>query len=101
MWEALLEGELVSENGCLRVWDDENEDSFLLMWPETSEMTEDGLGVRPNKNSEVSLSVGDRIAMGGGIPSSDHLHEILLQPIPSDCVGPYWIVGREILIYSE
>ena len=98
--DADLAGELVSENGCLRVRGVEIERNYLLIWPEMFEMTEDGLGVRPNKNSEVSLSVGDWIQMGGGVPPYD-IHEIVLQPIPNDCPGPYWLVGREISVSSE
>ena len=43
--EALLTGELVSENGCLRVRSTDGDGAnFLLIWPNMSEMTADGPG---------------------------------------------------------
>ena len=58
-------------------------------------------GVRLSKNSEVTLSVGDRIRMSGGVAALSHVQNIVEQPIPSDCTGPYWLVGREVSVYSE
>lgn len=98
--EALLTGELVSENGCLRVRSVRGTD-YLLIWPNMSEMTADGQGVRLSSNSDVTLSVGDRIRMSGGVAARSHVQNIVMQPIPSECTGPYWLVGRGISVYSE
>ena len=103
--EAATEGELVSVNGCLRLrgidgTDYERHDD-LLIWPSMSEMMADGQGVRLSKNSEVTLSVGDRIRMSGGVAALSHVRNIVAQPIPTDCAGPYWLVGKEISVYSE
>ncbi len=99
--EALLVGELVSENGCLRVRSIDGAD-FLLIWPNTSEMADDGRGVRviDDSGASLSFSVGDEMRMGGGITPFSHVQTIVVQPIPSNCPGPYWLVG-EILTSSE
>ena len=98
--EAALVGELVSENGCLRLRET-NRYNYLLIWPQMSEMTSDGQGVRISKDSGVLLSVGDKVLIGGGATPPDHVHTIVAQPIPSDCPGPYWLVGMQISIYLE
>ena len=103
--EAEMEGELVSENGCLRLRGIDGTDydryDYLLIWPNMSEMTADGQGVRLSRNSEVTLSIGDHIGMAGGVMTPGQVQRRVVQPIPSDCAGPYWSVGRGIAIYSE
>lgn len=98
--EADLDGELVSENGCLRLRQLRGP-SYLIIWPHMSMMTSDGQGVRLSKDSEVLLSVGDRVIVSGGETPPDHAHEVVAQSIPSDCPGPYWLLGREVSIYSN
>ena len=75
--------------------------SYLIIWPHMSRMTSDGQGVRLSKDSEVLLSVGDRVMVGGGETPPDHAHEVVVQSIPSDCPGPYWLLGRNVSIYSQ
>lgn len=91
-------GELISDNGCLRLRDVDGGDNYLLIWPHTAEMTPDGQGVRVRDNSGVSLSfsVGDEIWMGGGETTFSHVQRRVKQPIPSDCPGPYWLVGETV-----
>ena len=95
--DALLIGELVSENGCLRLRDTDGRDNYLLIWSDTAEMTPDGQGVRVRDDSSLGVSlsfyVGDEIWMSGGEAQFSHVQEIVRQPIPSDCPGPYWLVG--------
>ena len=95
----------MSENGCLRLRGIDGTDleryDYLLIWPNMSEMMADGQGVRLSRNSEVTLSLGDRIRMGGGVAALSHVQNIVVQPISTDCAGPYWLVGREISVYSE
>ena len=90
-WEALLIGELTSDNGCLRVRTIDGAD-YLLIWPNTAEMTADGQGVRAGVS--LTFSVGDEMRMGGGEAKFSHVQKIVQQPIPSDCPGPYWLVGE-------
>ena len=94
--DALLIGELVSENGCLRIRDIDGRDNYLLIWPNAAEMIADGQGVRVRDNSGASPSfhVGEEMEMGGGEAKFSHVQEIVRQPIPRDCPGPYWLVGE-------
>ena len=102
--EALLEGELVSENGCLRVKNIEHGSDHLVVWPYDSEMTADGQGVRVriSDGSEATLSVGEEVRIGGGeLLSLSFVQRIVKQPIPSNCLGDsYWVAG-EISTSSE
>ncbi len=91
--ESYILGELVSENGCLRLRDDTVGKAYLIIWPNFSKMTSDGQGVRLSENSEVLLSVGDKVMISGGT-GSDRVHN-------SDCPGPYWLFGRQIGIYPR
>ena len=101
--EALLVGELVSENGCLRLRKIDNGADHLLIWPQTADMTADGQGVRITDEFGVSssFSVGDKLRVSGGETNLDHVQKIVVQPIPSNCPGPYWLVGLEVAAYSE
>ena len=100
--EALLVGELVSENGCLRVRTERGSD-HLVIWPYASEMTADGQGVRVriSDGSEATLSVGEEVRVGGGSSPLSYVQRRVAQPIPSNCLGgPYWVAG-EILPPSQ
>ena len=101
--EALLEGELVSENSCLRLRKIDDGAGHLLIWNQTADMTADGQGVRiTNESGESSsFSVGEKLRMGGGETYFDHVQKIVVQPIPSNCPGPYWLVGFDVAVYSE
>ena len=98
-------GELVSENGCLRLRRIDIDDGagHLLIWNQTADVTADGQGVRITDEFGVSssFSVGDKLRMGGGETNLDHVQEIVVQPIPSNCPGPYWLVGLGVAAYSE
>ena len=96
-------GELVSENGCLRLRVTYDDASRLLIWPQTADMAADGQGVRVTDKSGVSssFSVGDKLRVSGGETKIEHVQEIVVQPIPSNCPGPYWLVGLEVAAYSE
>ena len=98
-----MEGELVSENGCLRIMVTYDDASRLLIWPQTADMAADGQGVRITDESGVSssFSVGDKLRVSGGETKIDHVQKIVVQPIPSNCPGPYWLVGLEVAAYSE
>ena len=95
--EALLVGELVSENGCLRVRDLDHGSDHLIIWPYDSEMTADGQGVRVriSDGSEATLSVGEAVRIGGGELSLSFVQRRVGQPIPSECLGgSYWVAGQ-------
>lgn len=92
--DALVEGELVLENGCLRV-KTISDGSFLLIWdPRFSTRTEQGIVQVIDRNTgDVQASVGDYVQAGGGsFPRGTWLK----QPIPKECPGSYWIIGESI-----
>ena len=104
--EAEAVGELVSENGCLRLRRIDIDDGAgrLLIWNQTADMTADGLGVRITNESGVSssFSVGEKLRMGGGETRNlDEVQESLVQPIPGNCPGPYWVATFDVAAYSE
>ena len=101
---ALLVGELVSENGCLRLRRIDEGGDYLIIWHQTADMTADGLGVRITNESGVSssFSVGEKLRMGGaGTRNLDEIQESLVQPIPGNCPGPYWVATFDVAAYSE
>ena len=90
--EALLIGELVVEDGCLRVHS-ENE-NYLVIWQADYYLT-DNNGVLEilDETGTVVAQVGEMIYMGGGTQRSVDDTE-LHQTIPNQCGGPYWRMGQ-------
>lgn len=88
---ALLKGELVLEDDCLRLGD------YLLVWPHGfSVSTEDGIIQIIDDNGQPIMRVGEKIKLGGGEIPSEHIAKYSTE-LPSDrCSGPYWIVGEVI-----
>jgi len=98
--EALIKGELVLENGCLRVNGVDgavNGATILLIWdPRFSTSTKQGaVQVIDNKTGKALASVGDYVAVGGGFDDNPTWMG-LANPLPEDCPGPYYIVGEYI-----
>ena len=91
--EALLEGELVLEEGCLRTKSKGGTD-YLLIWPHGFKLSVDGPDIRITDDSGLSLSVGEEIRIGGGEVPLAHVQTLVEQPVPDDCPGPYWVVGE-------
>jgi hypothetical protein len=98
--EALMTGELVLENGCLRVkvsssYAPTDETSVLIIWDlRFSTRTEDGVVQLIDSQTEnVLAKVGDVVQMGGGyVPTPTYLG--LVNPLPDDCPGPYWLISE-------
>ena len=42
----------------------------------------------------MSLSVGEEISIGGGEAPLSEAQTFVEEPLPSDCPGPYWVVGE-------
>ena len=91
--EALMEAELVLEDGCLRAKKMKGTD-YLLIWPPGFKLSVDGGDVRVSDDTGTSLSVGEEVRIGGGGVSLTHVQVLVEQPLPHDCPGPYWIVGE-------
>lgn len=95
---ALLEGELVLEDGCLRV--DDDYDNYLLVWPYGFSLSTGGGEVIQiiDDTGQPIARVGDRVKVGGGecVKPCEHIAQYSAE-LPSDhCSGPYWIVGEVI-----
>ena len=89
--DGMLVGELVAENGCLRLRDIDEGVDHLIIWRQTADMTADGQGVRITDGSGVSsvFSVGEELRMGGAATRNfDDVKKNLVQPIPVNCPGP-------------
>jgi hypothetical protein len=96
---ALLIGELVVEEGCLRVrGETETQEgaisiSYLIIWQADYFLTENNGRLQIlDETGAVVAEVGETIYLGGGnVPSVDESY--LREPIPPACTGPYWAMG--------
>ncbi len=97
--DFLVTGELVLENGCLRVSKANlaTGDNFLLIWDKNfATRREQGvLQVIDAHTSEVLASVDDYVEIGGGMAPTE-IEKYLKEPIPIECPGPYWLVGEPL-----
>lgn len=93
----LIEGELVLENGCLRIdgvrdlWGD---DSFLLIWDArfSTVTRQDLVSVVDVNTGEILVSVGDHVI----VASNGRPTHPTIDPIPDECTGPYLAIGEFI-----
>jgi hypothetical protein len=93
---ALLEGELVLEDGCLRVNYDDDYDNYLLVWPYGFSLSTEGDVIQVIDDTGQPIArVGDRVKIGGGecIKPCEHIAKYSAELPSSRCSGPYWIVG--------
>ena len=98
---ALLVGELVIEDGCLRVDDD------LLVWPHGFSLKIEGEVIQVIDGTGQPIArVGDKVEVSGGEVGTSELPDGYLSELsaqlPSDrCPGPYWIIGEEITVIKR
>ncbi len=96
---ALMEGELVEVNGCLRVTDEGYKDGFLVLWPYHADIrvAEDRIEVL-NGAGQAVARVGQPLRLGGGAMESSASMARLDEVIPGlplpNCPGPYWVAGE-------
>jgi len=96
---ALLFGELVEVEGCLRVEDRDVGTSYLLAWgPEFAVITEkDAVQIVHEDGTKIVLRIGEMVRISGGeVKSVGYLDEQVRQKLPAGCPGPYWFVGTEV-----
>lgn len=92
-YEALVEGRLVLEDGCLRV-DTPGGESYLVLWPPRAELHRDPTRVT-DPGTGASAEVGEPVRLSGGEVSLRPLVlERLENPPPERCGGPYWLAGN-------
>jgi hypothetical protein len=97
--DAPLSGELVlwDYNRCLRVVSDGGLGDYLPLWPAdyAARVTGDGVEILDG-SGWVFARVGQQVRLDGGdIPVVWNLepYQSLLNELPRDCHGPYWIVS--------
>jgi len=97
--EALLQGKLAVTEGCLRVTGSGG--SHLVIWqPGFFVNNNEGVIEILDRNGEVVARVGEEIRIGGGeVPLTEKLKQLLREPLPEQCRGPYWSMGE--LVSSE
>lgn len=90
MLTALARGRLVVRNGCIRLVGKEGGDGMLVIWPAGSQLVTKGdRQIVIVGGSGRRLFVGSSVSLGGG--GSDQLgHEVLREPLPPTCTGPYF-----------
>lgn len=89
---ALLVGELIFKDNCLRINDKHSDTSYLPIWPPDFTVMFDENNVIRVKNGagETVASPGYEISTGGG-----ELPDVFVnQQIRNACEGPYWVIGE-------
>ena len=101
-WTAVVIGELINIDGCVRIRNPDIEVDYAIVWTPDVSATIEGetiriiSGIVRGNISEVVLNFGDIVRFSGG--ETSHPDEQLLQNLPSNCQGPYWVVGFEIAV---
>ena len=98
-------GELILEDGCLRILEDpdlsDRDDfvpSFLPIWPEGFAWSKGDTAVEIfNPSGQRIARVGDYIRISGdGIHSERHRGKQIAKNLTSDCEGPIFLVGDDV-----
>ena len=97
---ALMYGQLVNENGCLRVVAKEGGESYLVLWPAGAVVIAYGDTIAiQDASGEILAKVDQQIELVGGEYKQQDWVEELLQPgrgLPDECPGPYWLAGEVV-----
>jgi hypothetical protein len=93
---ALMIGELVEVDGCLRVRWQAGDPGSLVIWPydHTLTLDDDGRPEVRDGSGTVVARLGDTVELGGG--QSPGLPANLADAVPDNCPGPYWFAARGI-----
>jgi hypothetical protein len=93
-------GEIINVDGCIRIRDQHTNKSAAIVWTPDVSATIDGdqvriiTGIIRKETREFVFHFGDIVKIDGG--ESAFPDEELLQKLPPDCEGPYWIIGFSI-----
>jgi hypothetical protein len=96
---ALMEGELVEVDGCLRITSEGYKDGFLILWPHDADIrvAEDRIEVLDGAG-RATARVGQPLRLGGGAMESSAAQAGFDESIPGlplpNCPGPYWVAGQ-------
>jgi hypothetical protein len=93
--QALLVGELVVKDGCLRIQAENSSESHLVFWQTDYFLTDNNGTIEIlNREGQVVARVGEPIQMGGGEITEAVSDDQLQGPLPTACSGPYWLMGE-------
>ena len=95
--DALARGTLVLVDNCIRLDSGKSLPSELLIWPPDFNLTiENGTIKILNDENEIVASIGDHVQISGGeINLLSQLDKFIQEQVPSQCPGPYWVMGYE------
>ncbi|MGC9335174.1 MAG: hypothetical protein ACP5JJ_13560 [Anaerolineae bacterium] len=92
--QALMEGDLVLVDDCLRVGGAEG---HVPIWPWDFALETDDSDVRVvGTDGRVVAQIGDRLRISGGEAPAMPVVEDAARPLLDNCPAPYWIVGNSI-----
>jgi hypothetical protein len=95
--DALLQGELIVEDGCLRVSHADASNSALVIWQPDYFLNDNNGRIEIwNREGQVIARVGEEIKLGGGSASLATFSSQLREPVPGQCKGPYWLMGEVV-----
>lgn len=90
---ALAQGRLVIRNGCIRLIGRDSDNGALVIWPKGSRLVMSGGQQIVIEGSDgAQYIIGQRVSLGGGM-GEDVSNEILTEPLPSDCRGPFFFAN--------
>ncbi len=94
---ALLTGNLIIVNNCLRITVRNGAADYLIIWPTHLSLDTKNNPLKiQNKQGQTVARVGDQIHLGGGeVPTSaaTWLSTKLRNKLPDTCPGPYWLAS--------
>jgi hypothetical protein len=92
--EAELVGNLVLEDGYLKIESIYGNQSYLPIWPPEFTLSLDSDETEILDGDDVVVGrVGEEIYMGGGTGSLNSLSDCVRQQLPGYCDDPIWVVG--------
>ena len=90
---ALAEGRLDIRNGCIRLIGREGGNGDMVIWPKGSRLImRDGQKRIIERSNGTQFVIGQRVSLGGGA-SEDVSNDILTEPLPTECHGPYFFAN--------
>ncbi|MFZ6030992.1 MAG: hypothetical protein ACOYYS_25065 [Chloroflexota bacterium] len=90
---ALLVGELVLVDNCLRAQSDDGAD-YLPIWPQGFSLRGEGQALQiVGADNQAIASIGDTLQIGGGEIPAETADSLTVAPVTDRCSGPYWLVG--------
>ncbi len=94
---TVIEGELVLDNGSIRLEYIQSDDSYLLIWPEGYSWHSDGREILiDDADGQTVAGVGDIIAISGKVTTAAVAAQYLGETLDAQAKGPYWLVEKVV-----